>query len=64
MAALSGSLGADEARQSLDFLAARRFTADGMLSDVVPLADLANLAVRSFERLPADRSLVKVAVAP
>ena len=53
--------GADEARLSLDFLAAGRFKTDGMLSDVIPLADLVE---RGFERLLADRSLVKVAVAP
>jgi len=32
-----------------------------MLSDVIPLADLVE---KGFERLIADRSLVKVAVAP
>ena len=53
--------GADEASCRLDYLAAGRFKTDGMLSDVIPLADLVE---RGFERLVADRSLVKVAVAP
>jgi (R,R)-butanediol dehydrogenase/meso-butanediol dehydrogenase/diacetyl reductase len=53
--------GADEARLVLDYLAGGRFTGDGMLSDVIPLADIVE---KGFERLVADRSLVKVAVAP
>ncbi len=53
--------GADEARLVLDYLAGGRFQGDGMLSDVIPLADIVE---KGFERLVADRSLVKVAVAP
>jgi 2-desacetyl-2-hydroxyethyl bacteriochlorophyllide A dehydrogenase len=53
--------GADEARLVLDYLAAGRLKTDGMLSDVIPLSDI---IAKGFERLVADRSLVKVAVAP
>jgi threonine dehydrogenase-like Zn-dependent dehydrogenase len=52
---------ADEARTCLDYLADGRFRTEGMLSDVIPLADLIE---RGLERLVADRGLVKVAVAP
>jgi (R,R)-butanediol dehydrogenase/meso-butanediol dehydrogenase/diacetyl reductase len=52
---------ADEARLALDYMAAGRFRTDGMLSDVIPLADIVE---KGLERLVADRSLVKVAVAP
>jgi 2-desacetyl-2-hydroxyethyl bacteriochlorophyllide A dehydrogenase len=53
--------GAQEAKLVLDYLAAGRFNTDGMLSDVIPLADI---VANGFERLVADRSLVKVAVKP
>jgi threonine dehydrogenase-like Zn-dependent dehydrogenase len=53
--------GADEARLALDYLAGGRFRGDGMLSDVIPLSDTVE---KGFERLIADRSLVKVAIAP
>ena len=53
--------GADEARLCLDYLAAGRFKTDGMLSDVIPLAEIVE---EGFQRLQADRSLVKVAVRP
>jgi (R,R)-butanediol dehydrogenase/meso-butanediol dehydrogenase/diacetyl reductase len=59
--ASSLAYGADEARLVLDYLAAGRFKTDGMLSDVVPLSDIVE---KGFERLHADRSLVKVAIAP
>jgi threonine dehydrogenase-like Zn-dependent dehydrogenase len=52
---------ADEARTCLDYLADGRFRTEGMLSDVIPLADLIE---KGLERLVADRGLVKVAVAP
>lgn len=52
---------ADEASLCVEYLADGRLTAEGMLSDVIPLEDLIE---RGFERLAADRSLVKVAVAP
>jgi threonine dehydrogenase-like Zn-dependent dehydrogenase len=52
---------AEEARLCLEYLAQGRFSTRGMLSDVIPLADLVE---KGFERLIADRSLVKVAVAP
>lgn len=52
---------ADEAKLCLDYLASGRFSTAGMLSHVIPLADLVE---KGFERLAADRSLVKVAVAP
>ncbi len=52
---------ADEAKLCLDYLASGRFCTEGLLSDVIPLEELVE---RGFERLVADRSLVKVAVAP
>jgi threonine dehydrogenase-like Zn-dependent dehydrogenase len=52
---------ADEARLCLDYLAAGRFVTTGMLSDVIPLADLIE---KGFERLYANRALMKVAIAP
>lgn len=52
---------AEEAKLCLDYLASGRFRTKGMLSDVISLTDLVE---RGFERLAADRSLVKVAVAP
>lgn len=52
---------ADEAKLCLEYLADGRFHTKGMLSDVIPLT---NLVEKGFERLIADRSLVKVAVAP
>jgi len=53
--------GSQEARLTLDYLAAGRFKTEGMLSDVIPLADVVE---QGFKRLKADRSLVKVAVKP
>ncbi len=53
--------GAQEAKLTLDYLAAGRFKTDGMLSGVIPLADTVE---QGFKRLKADRSLVKVAVKP
>jgi threonine dehydrogenase-like Zn-dependent dehydrogenase len=55
------AFGAEEAQKCLDLLSAKRFITDGMLSDVVPLSELVE---KGFERLAADRSLVKIAVAP
>ena len=55
------AFGAEEARKCLDLLSAKRFVTDGMLSGVVPLSDLVE---RGLERLVADKSLVKIAVAP
>ncbi|NLO28884.1 MAG: alcohol dehydrogenase catalytic domain-containing protein [Actinobacteria bacterium] len=52
---------ADEAKLALSYLADGRFRTDGMLSDIIPLADIVE---KGLERLMADRSLVKVAVAP
>ncbi len=52
---------AEEARTCLDYLASGRFKTQGMLSTVIPLADL---VAKGLERLASDRSLVKVAVAP
>jgi threonine dehydrogenase-like Zn-dependent dehydrogenase len=52
---------ADEARTVLGYLADGRFTTEGMVSDIIPLADLVE---KGLERLVVDRSLVKVAVAP
>ncbi len=52
---------ADEARVCLEYLSSRRFRTHGMLSAVIPLADLVE---KGLERLVADRSLVKIAVAP
>jgi threonine dehydrogenase-like Zn-dependent dehydrogenase len=52
---------ADEARLCLDYLADGRFQPRGMLADVIPLEDLIE---KGFERLRADRALMKVAVAP
>ena len=52
---------ADEARLCIGYLADGRLRAKGMLSDVIPLEELVD---KGFERLAADRSLVKVAVAP
>jgi hypothetical protein len=45
----------------LDLFAAGRFVTKGMLSDVIPLAELVE---RGLERLASDKSLVKIAVAP
>ena len=53
--------GAQEAKLTLDYLAAGRFKTGGMLSDVIPLDDIVD---KGFKRLVADRSLVKVAVKP
>jgi len=55
------AFGAEEARKCLDLIASGRFVTDGMLSDVIPLADVVE---RGFDRLVADKSLVKIAVAP
>jgi threonine dehydrogenase-like Zn-dependent dehydrogenase len=55
------AFGADEARKCLDLFATGRFVTEGMLSDVISLADLVE---KGFERLAADKALVKVAVAP
>jgi len=52
---------AEEAKLCLDYLASGRFRTTGLLSDIIPLADVVE---RGFKRLVADRSLVKVAVAP
>jgi threonine dehydrogenase-like Zn-dependent dehydrogenase len=53
--------GAKEAKLTLDYLAAGRLNTGGMLSDVIPLADIIE---KGFQRLVADRSLVKVAIRP
>ena len=55
------AFGAEEARKCLDLLAAGRFVTEGMLSDVVPLAELVE---KGFDRLAANKALVKIAVAP
>ncbi len=52
---------ADEAKTVLAYLADGRFKTEGMVSDIIPLADFVE---QGLERLVADRSLVKVAVAP
>ncbi|MFH1833922.1 MAG: alcohol dehydrogenase catalytic domain-containing protein [bacterium] len=52
---------AEEARKCLDLIASGRFVTEGMLSDVVPLAEVVE---KGFDRLAADKALVKVAVAP
>jgi threonine dehydrogenase-like Zn-dependent dehydrogenase len=52
---------ADEAKLVLSYLADGRFKTAGLVSDVIPLADIVS---KGLERLMADRSLVKVAVAP
>ncbi|OFW56670.1 MAG: hypothetical protein A2133_05990 [Actinobacteria bacterium RBG_16_64_13] len=52
---------ADEAKLVLSYLADGRFKTEDMVSDVIPLADIVQ---KGLERLVADRSLVKVAVAP
>jgi (R,R)-butanediol dehydrogenase/meso-butanediol dehydrogenase/diacetyl reductase len=52
---------ADEAKLVLSYLADGRFKTQGMVSDIIPLDDIVHKGV---ERLLADRSLVKVAVAP
>jgi len=52
---------ADEAKLVLRYMADGRFKTEGMVSDVIPLADIVE---KGFERLVADRSLIKVAVAP
>lgn len=52
---------ADEARLVLGYLADGRFKTTGMVSDIIPLADIVE---KGLERLAVDRSLVKVAVAP
>jgi threonine dehydrogenase-like Zn-dependent dehydrogenase len=52
---------ADEARLCLGYLADGRFRTEGFLSDVISLDDVVE---KGFERLVADRTLVKVAVAP
>lgn len=55
------AFGAEEARRCLELLSSKRFATDGMLSGVVPLSEIVE---KGFERLAADRSLVKMAVAP
>jgi len=55
------AFGAEEARKCLDLLAAGRFVTEGMLSDVIPLSQLVE---KGFDRLAANKALVKVAVAP
>jgi threonine dehydrogenase-like Zn-dependent dehydrogenase len=55
------AFGAEEARKCLDLLAAGRFITDGMLSDVIPLSDVVE---KGLDRLVADKTLVKIAVAP
>jgi threonine dehydrogenase-like Zn-dependent dehydrogenase len=55
------AFGAEEALKCLDLFAAGRFVTKGMLSDVIPLAELVE---RGLERLASDKSLVKIAVAP
>jgi len=55
------AFGAEEARKCLEFPSSKRFITDGMLSGVVSLSELVE---KGFERLAADKSLVKVAVAP
>ena len=55
------AFGAEEARKVLDLMAAGRFVTEGMLSDVIPLADLVE---KGLERLVADKALVKIALAP
>ena len=55
------AFGSEEARRCLELLASKRFATDGMLSGVVPLSQIVE---KGFERLVADRSLVKLAVAP
>jgi hypothetical protein len=55
------AFGAEEARKCLELLSSKRFTTDGMLSGVVSLSEIVE---KGFERLAADKSLVKMAVAP
>ncbi len=55
------AFGAEEARKVLDLLAAGRFVTEGMLSDVISLPDLVE---KGFDRLAANKALVKIAVAP
>lgn len=55
------AFGAEEALKCLDLFAAGRFVTEGMLSDVIPLADLVE---KGFDRLAANNALVKIAVAP
>jgi threonine dehydrogenase-like Zn-dependent dehydrogenase len=52
---------AEEAQKCLELLSTKKFVTEGMLSRVVPLADLVE---EGFERLASDKSLVKMAVAP
>ena len=51
----------EDIRLAMDFLAQGRFSTKGMISDIIPLADL----VKGMERLISpEESLVKVLIAP
>ena len=53
--------GGEEVIQCLYYLATGRFSTRGLLSDIIPLSDLVE---KGFYRLAADKSLIKVVVAP
>jgi 2-desacetyl-2-hydroxyethyl bacteriochlorophyllide A dehydrogenase len=51
----------EDVRKCLRYLASGSFKTKGLLSDIIPLSDLVE---KGFNRLVADKSLIKVAVAP
>ena len=55
------AFGEDEIQMCLDFLARRKFSTKGMVSDIIPLDDIVE---KGFERLAFNRDLVKILVAP
>ena len=51
----------DEIRMCLNYIAEGRFDTEGMVSDIIKLDDIVE---KGFKRLAADKSLVKVVIAP
>ena len=51
----------DDMSISLDFLRQRRFNTKGMISDIISLDDVVE---KGFERLAANRDLMKIVIAP
>ena len=48
-------------KQLFDFLARRKFSTEGMVSDIIGLDDIVE---KGFERLASNKELIKILVAP
>ena len=53
--------GGEEVQKVLYYLSSRKMSTQGMFSGSIPLSGLVE---KGFDRLAADKSLIKVAVAP